>query len=368
MRPAVIGVLLFGMLLAGCGTEGGYYYFPEYFADYLGLSEPQREEVLPVLEDVQGEMITFFKEWMPVLRERERAPIIASDSSLDSARTIMWELMRAKGGEIMPHLTPQQQDKFSRVELPDLNLRELFQVQRSRELIASKDLKGSRTINPAQAIEKSNLNEVSLERLRESRTICIGFQRMSGNRLGSVSRGFPLFIQATIVDPALAGAEKLVSGQSASVAPMNSGDANNFQVNLSLSTGYHESYLDLKRWIVYLETGGGTKIEPEEITKRNEPYIREAPNPFRQVFMNANEDIPMIRSEGPGPVNMVQGDMNAGERGMPAFSMQRAYYTLAFPRQYEGKNLLDRDGGELKLIFLNEINGDERGEGSWEFE
>ena len=356
---------LFVILIVACGTEGGYYYFPEHFADYLGLSEEQRGTVLPKLNEIQEEMIVFFREWMPTLRERERAPIIASDSSLASAKTKIWQFMREKGTEIMPHLSPQQQSKFSGVGLPDLELRELFRVQRTRELLNSREMKGSRTVDTAMKIDGGELNEVKLEQLRDSRTISIGFQRMSGNRVGDVSRGFPLFVQATLMDPALTEAEKLMHVNKDSSAYAVSGGDDALIVNLSLSTNYHESYLDLKRWIVYLETGSGMKVEPEKVIKRNESYLSEAPNPFRRIF--SNDDF-TAASEAPDATPIQGGGMGTERGMMSGFSMQRAYYTLLFPRRYEGKILAGGAREELKLIFLNEISGDERAAGSWKLE
>jgi len=46
--------------------------------------------------------------------------------------------------------------------------------------------------------------------------------------------------------------------------------------------------------------------------------------------------------------------------------MKHAYYTIYFPNTYDGQTLLSPEQQSIRLVFLDEIDGDERGEGTWE--
>ena len=359
MRIAVLITLMSSILIVGCEKEGLYYY-PEDFAKYLDLDSGQREEVMPKLNEIQDKMIAFYEKWYGSLGRQGIAPVIRPDSLMNNARLEVREFIHAKANEILPLLNPKQQEKLSSVRIPELGIREILTARRDREMVKAKEFSGFKKIALSDKLTMEPVTDRTYNELLESRTIIVGNRRFSRSSLGKVSRGFPIIIRATIFDD---GFKKVydewntLQNNGSTIAAAETGeDENDFQIKITLSTYFHESYLNIERWIVFLETGSGIKIEPLRIEKDNDPFIPVEEDPYENFSMD--------------PQQWTRPDTTHTQRRSPRdqFRAIQEHYTLYFPSKYEEESLIGVGHGGLNLIFLDEINGEDKAEGGWKFE
>lgn len=360
VRIAVLIILMSGILIGGCEKKGLYYY-PEDFANYLELNSDQREEVLPKLIEIQDKIIVFYEKWYGSLGRQGLTPIIRPDSLLNNAKLQVREFIHTKANEILPLLSPKQQEKLSSVRIPELGIREILTARRDREMVKAKEFSGFKKIALSEKATIEPITEGTYNEILESRTIIIGNRRFNRSSLGKVTRGFPLVIRATIFDDGFKKVynkwNNLQNSGSTTVAAETGEDENNLQIKITLSTYYHESYLNIERWIVFLETGSGIKIEPLRIEKNDEPFIPVEDDPYESFSMD------------PRQWTGTDTTHNTTRRSpRDQFRAQQAHYTLYFPSEYEEESLIGIRRGDLNLIFLDEINGEDKAEGGWKFE
>lgn len=352
---------IYFVFFGGCKKEN-LYYFPDEMAAYLGLDDQQKEKILPKLVDIQRELIDFYKKWTSILRKQGMALIAPPDSALEASRQKVREDIRQRSESLLPLLRLPQQEKLASIGFPELNLNEFMKSRRNIEMERWKNLKGDVRLNPSQFLSEKDITAAAFQELWDSRTIVIGKSFFGGSKLGSTSNEFPLIVWATLMDPVLTKTEKQWRERQKKEKPDSvvsdtlSGDKSFFQVRLALTTYFHESYLDLTKWIVYLETDDGTKIEPIRFMQQKQAWITEKPDPFSHIAMFSDSD------STPETMTMQENT------GIEMSRNRRTFYTLFFPQKYSGTELITSNRRQLKLIFLNEVRGNEKGEGSWKFE
>ena len=356
-------------IFLACKKDVGLYYYPEKMVEYLELRKDQRETVFPKLIAVQEEIFRFFEKWEKNFRtpygfetedtqiEFEREQEAAANKIIDIV------------GEIANLLDEQQKVRLFNVEIPNLYFEEAMAVQREYLIEEQKKenpvVRVLPTINekdiPAKLPDLSELQDKWTVTFGMSRGRSGGFSFTGGGESSAAGMGFPLKIKATLLDPLLVIAQKRQDDKvrefpsDAAISYFDSIKKDVLEIQVSITTSYHESYLDLKNWIVYLENDKIEQFEPWKIEKREKPFIEQS-RTFRLPYSQRRIQTPTITDAPDMEPSRIFGDMS-----------KSAYYSIFFRNKIQGKPFIRRDTEFLKLIFLKEIGTAERSEGRWIF-
>ncbi|MCK4965701.1 hypothetical protein KAS50_01645, partial [bacterium] len=203
--------------------------------------------------------------------------------------------------------------------------------------------------------------------LLEQWTVTFGMRRngsrsiLIGNGNASGDGRFPLRIKATLIDPLVDFAVNKKSSESKDVSlesfssHLNNINLNEIVIQISLSTYYHESYLDLNNWIVYLENDNIGQFEPVRIETRETPFVKEPKmfNFFSYPDDEESPEMPQSRSQ---------------QQRFFRDPMKTAFYRIVFKNKTNGDPIITEYTRFLKLVFLKEIGTNEKSEGKWVFE
>ena len=128
-------------------------------------------------------------------------------------------------------------------------------------------------------------------------------------------------------------------------------DDNNIHIFISISTNLHNSYLNLNKWIIYLENNKLEKSELSEFTeKEKRPEIKDELEEFTEKFREISRF--SLSTGVPGRLQVNSYRLTYG----------RKFYIISF------KNDLIQNNPEfIKLVFLEEIGSNIKDEGRWYF-
>jgi len=356
-------------ILLSCKEDVGLYYYPEKMAEYLALREDQIETVLPKLTAVQGEIFRFFEKWGKKFRtpygfetedtqiEFEKEQEAAVNKIIDTVE------------ELTDLLDEQQKVKLFNVEIPTLYFEEAMVIQ--REYLMEEQKKENPVVEVMPTINEKDIPAKlpDLSELLDRWTVTFGMRRggsggfsfTGGGESPAAGMGFPLKIKATLIDPLLVIAQKRQNNKIREFSPdsavsyFNSIERDVLEIQVSITTSYHESYLDLKNWIVYLENDKIEQFEPWKIEKSEKPFIEQS-RTFRMPYYQRRIQTPTVTDIPDMEPSRIFGDMS-----------KSAYYSIFFRDKVQGKPLISGDTEFLKLIFLKEIGTSERSEGKWIF-
>jgi hypothetical protein len=371
------GVALFSLLFFSCDDS-----------DSLLDAEKLRKklELTPVQSEIVSSHVRLAVEevnrYLEVIRQREQElnrrgdirvndQMILQDPDVENARLEAVRRIRQIASTIREELTPEQQGKFDQIPLPQLteSPRELsFMVMEvSGGRFAGMQSKTSTKINPM--VFSSNTSDTTRYNvLKEQRTIILGPPpgqgpvRFSGGG-GPGLRRFPVVVTATLIDSAFIEAEHRYTAPPDSLAGA-AGQArlqtfftqqqvsDILTIRLVLSTTLHESYIDMDRWVAYIEDQDGRPYEPTEIVE------------IRTLVSDRPEQ----------SMNMMAGRQSGargGFRGRPGgdnlFIRKARRYDLRFPSIDVYGNYLLRPGTEsLELVFFDKNDPQYRTQGKWE--
>jgi len=371
------GVALFSLLFFSCDDS-----------DSLLDAEKLRKklELTPVQSEIVSSHVRLAVEevnrYLEVIRQREQElnrrgdirvndQMILQDPDVENARLEAVRRIRQIASTIREELTPEQQGKFDQIPLPQLteSPRELsFMVMEvSGGRFAGMQSKTSTKINPM--VFSSNTSDTTRYNvLKEQRTIILGPPpgqgpvRFSGGG-GPGLRGFPVVVTATLIDSAFIEAEHRytappdslsgAAGQARLQTFFTQQQVNDIlTIRLVLSTTLHESYIDMDRWVAYIEDQDGRPYEPTEIVE------------IRTLVSDRPEQ----------SMNMMAGRQSGargGFRGRPGgdnlFIRKARRYDLRFPSIDVYGNYLLRPGTEsLELVFFDKNDPQYRTQGKWE--
>jgi len=352
-----------------CKEDVGLYYYPEKMAEYLELREDQRETVFPKLIAIQEEIFRFFEKWEKKFRTPYGFETEDTQTEFEKEQEAAVNKITDTVGEIANLLDEQQKVRLFNVDIPNLYFQEAMMVQREYQIEEQK--KENPVVEVMPTINEKDIPAKlpDLSELRDKWTVTFGMSRGGsggfsftgggGNPPGGV--GFPLKIKATLVDPLFVIAQKRQNNRIREFSPdsavsyFNSIERDILEIQVSITTSYHESYLDLKNWIVYLENDKIEQFEPWKIEKREKPFIEQS-RTFRLPYSQKRVQTPTVTNIPDMGPSRIFGDMS-----------KSAYYSIFFRDKVQGKSLIRRDTEFLKLIFLKEIGTDERSEGKWIF-
>jgi len=356
-------------IFLSCKKDVGLYYYPEKMAEYLELREDQRETVFPKLTAIQEEIFRFFEKWEKKFRtsygfETEDAQIEFEKEQESAVNKIIDTV-----GEIANLLDEQQKSRLFNVDIPDLYFEEAMRIQ--REYLMEEQKKENPVVEVMPTINEKDIPAKlpDLSELQDKWTVTFGMSRggsggfsfTGGGESPAAGMGFPLKIKATLLDPLLVIAQRRGSNKThefpsdSAISYFNSIKKDVLEIQVSITTSYHESYLDLKNWIVYLENDKIEQFEPWKIEKREKPFIEQSRS-FRLPYSQRRVMPPTITDAPDMEPTRTFGDMS-----------KSAYYSVFFRDKIQGKPLIREDTEFLKLIFLKEIGTAERSEGKWIF-
>ena len=370
-------VVLFSLLFFSCDDSGSL----------LDAEKLRKKlELTPVQSEIVSSHVRMAVEevnrYLEVIRQREQElnrrgdirvndQILLQDPEVENARLEAVRHIRQIWSTIREELTPEQQGKFDQIPLPQLteSPRELsFMVMEfSGGRFAGMQSKTSTKINP-QVFSSNTSDTTRYNVLKEQRTIILGPPpgqgpvRFSGGG-GPGLRRFPVVVTATLIDSAFIEAEHRYTAPPDSLAgAAGQGRLQTFftqqrvndilTIRLVLSTTLHESYIDMDRWVAYIEDQDGRPYEPTEIVE-----IRTLVSDRPEQSMNMMAG----RQSGPG----------GGFRGRPGgdnlFIRKARRYDLRFSSIDVYGNYLLRPGTEsLELVFFDKNDPQFRTRGKWE--
>jgi len=372
MKNTFLILISFSILIfLACKKDVGLYYYPEKMAEYLELSEDQRETVFPKLTAVQEEIFGFLEKWgekfkTPYGFETEEA-MEEFEEERKAAIDKITDIVR----EFANLLDEQQKSKLFNVEIPSLYFEEAMMVQMN--YLRGKQKKENPVVKVSPTIKKEDIPAEFpyLSELLDKWTVTFGTKTGRSGAGGFFARGvgesspegtgFPLKIRATIIDPLINIAQKKETNKiheftpDSAISYFNNIKKDILEIQVSMTTSYHESYLDLKNWIVYLENDKIEQFEPWKIQKREKPFIEHS-RTFKTPIYQRKIKSPNITDTSDMKLSRIFGR-----------SSKSAYYSISFKNKVQGKPLVAEDTKFLKLIFLKAVGTAERAEGKWIF-
>lgn len=355
--------LVFLVLLFACKKDVGLFYYPEKMAEYLELRPEQKKDVMPVLESIQDEIFTFFKEWRKKTRRQPGSDMSSMREEFEENRIKVIDLIKTKVNTLTSYLDKGQRKKLLNIQIPELYFQEAMMLQAEYQRELSKQETSTVKVVPTFSRADIPDNLPGYNELVEHWTVTFGMQRGGSRSIllgngGSAGNGrFPLRIKATFVDPLLLVAKNNETpANSTSAIHVYDFSFEKAEIYVSLTTSFHESYLDLNNWIVYLENDKVEQFEPYIIEKQDKPFIK---RPAMFDFFSFRE--PEETMEESSDYRQYPGGSFFGE------PPKSAYYKIEFRSKTAGEPIINRRTSYIKLVFLKEIGTDEKAEGKWEF-
>lgn len=247
---------------------------PDELAGYLKLTPGQ----IPVVTGHIGRIVAEIEDYIRVVQstnpgalsqEARRASV---DPAVELARQETVRRIHEIALDIRAVLTPEQQEKFDRVPIPDLRAspQELeFMIARAR-----RDTFAVLQVKPFSDIETFSLPDgghaLPYEALKEERTIVFG-----PGGFGSGLERFPVIVTAILADSVLVEAEfrRSIASDSLHDAAVETRRRTYYEearvpdmltIRMILSTFLHETYADPARWVAFVEDDAGIQYEPAE--------------------------------------------------------------------------------------------------------
>ena len=338
----------------------------ENYLTFLKVTKEQEPEILPLLEEIRDTYGNFRTK----LTQAKNTQITTSDS-IAKWKYQLIEQLHTPMRDIKQKLTPQQRSYWAQSEA-------YYYYQKIFEEVVNyistrNPMQDTKKVTPGASAEAAQnfLPQKSVEFW----TIYFGEGRGSSAALqGRGSAGFPLFIQATLMDQSFRNAEAALP----SPFPETIKPDSVIEIRVILRTRLHQNYVDISRWIPYIRIPGGTDIEPIAITKRDKVWFEERGiTLFKALpdFLAVNDAY--VREEsrpmsGRNPVqipNLITPIPSVPpEMRSQGFEQYFAYYQLFFPAERNGKKIIQPTTKEIELIFLEEIGSTSRSSGTWRFE
>lgn len=359
-----IFILLIISILFACKGNPEFYYNAEKMSEYLELTKEQREIILPELIAIQDEIFGLFENWGKKFRGQYTTPTDEERKAFNDERDAIIKKISETTEEISNLLNVTQKEKLLKIQIPELSFDEARAI--IMENMKEEEKKENPIVKVFPTLTKTDIpKEIpSLSKLIDSWTATFGTRRQTpggfflgiGGDATPGTTGFPLKIEATLIDPLIAIAQKTENLKS-SEFPVDSilsyfenTQKDIVEIRLSITTTYHESYLDLKNWIIYLENDRIEQFEPLKIEKQEKPLTSSS-----RIFPQINR-----------PSQQISPDRNL--RRAFGESIKSVYFSIFFKSKLIDKPIITRDTQFLKLVFLKEIGKNERAEGKWIFQ
>ena len=360
----LIGLALIAGILVAC-EDTLFILDAERVAEYLELTEPQKETFFEQAEQIEQIVRAYYRE-LETLRERyaTMGPSRREWYYLNRYIARMRQEATYRIGdsveEIESVLTREQRKKFSKVHLPDLALDvRSEEVRRAYRLGPNDRAYVTPTLGTSPPM--SDAPRTYKEVLRQW-TIVFGPTRaragLSSARADEATRQgtFPVVVKAMLMDPKVIEAQ-LRRHDEPEEPPTDAqmDELRNayyaeheteryIEVRMELRTLLHKSYLDTDRWIIYLEDDRVNQYEPQRIVEVD------ALGPEEK---EAGEDTIKTRK-------------GKARRKSPT---NKKFLELYFPRtDFYGKPIINREVRLLKLVFVALEDRETRAEGAWIFE
>ncbi len=213
-------------------------------------------------------------------------------------------------------------------------------------------------------LDSQGRTEESFRALWEKRTVNLGAApggagpmrflnplRMTGGPAGGMGE-FPLHVTATLMDSLLIEAGLQYHADLVKMTPEERTDFRKAYIQrygvedhlliwCELQTSWAELFLDLDRWIIFIEDDAGNRYEPVRVVEQSQSS--------REMGMDM---LPRFQPE----------------RRRPSWEIHHKTVMLCFPkRDFYGAPVLSKEVEFLKLVFQQSDDGRTRAEGIWAF-
>lgn len=359
----IILILSIISILFACKGDPGFYYNAEKMAEYLELTKEQREIISPKLLIIQEEVFGFFENWGKRFKGPYTTDSDEERKAFDEDRKAIIKKINETINEISNLLNITQKEKLHKIQIPELSFDEAKSIM--MENIKEEEKKENPIVKVFPTLTKKDIPKdiPPLSKLIDSWTITFGTRKQTsggfftgiGGEGAQGTTGFPLKIEATLLDPLISVAQKMENFKSSEnsddsvLSYYENAQKDTIEIRLSITTLYHESYLDLKNWIIYLENDKIEQFEPLKIEQQEKPLLSSS-----RIF-------PLMKR----PSQQTPPDKNLRRAlGEP---IKSAYFSLFFKNKSKDRPIITEDTQFLKLVFLKEIGKNERAEGRWVF-
>jgi hypothetical protein len=359
----IIFILSIISIFSACKENPGFYYNSEKMADYLELTKEQREIILPKLLVIQEEVFGFFESWGKKFKGPYTTDSDEERKAFNDERETIIKKINETVNEISNLLNIAQKEKLLKIQIPELSFDEARAIMMGN--MREEEKKENPIVKVFPTLTEGDIpKEIPpLSKLIDSWTVTFGMRRQTpggffigtGGEGTAGTSGFPLKIEATFIDPLINIAQKMENIKSSEFSEdsvlfyFDNVQKDIIEIRLSITTTYHESYLDLNNWIIYLENDKIEQFEPLKIEKQERPLL------------SSSRTFPLIKR----PSQQISPDKNLRRAlGEP---IKSAYFSLFFKNKSKDKPIITEDTQFLKLVFLKEIGKNERAEGRWVF-
>ena len=349
-----------------CKKDVSLFYYPEKMVAYLNLNEEQKNTVLPKLNEIQKDIFDFFRKWRTEFRSRFEFDSESQRDEFGIERDKVLENTKNKVNEIADLLDAEQKKKFFNIEIPEIYFEELMMVQMEYQRENRKKENQQVKVSPTLSFKDIPVDIPNLAKLIEKWTVTFGTRRGASNgffmsqirQSSDGNPGFPLKIKATLIDPLITIIQKMEKDSAitteAAISYFDSNKKDLIEIQVSISTSYHESYLDLDNWILYLENDKIEQFEPVKIEKNVKPLSEQSRKPYANFYSGR------IKSE----TSSESPDIHLGQF-FGGFTKSK-HFSLFFRNTVSEKPIITNDTKFLKLVFLRKIGTKDRAEGKWD--
>jgi hypothetical protein len=357
------------LFISGC-KPSDLFYFPDHMAKYLEVTADQQDTVMPALENIRAELISFYQQTreMPShLRSMDDRQM--SWEKIEVLQESTWETLREAVEDLAPQLRPAQAQKLKDLPLPKLTFEERVNVSRTLLQGEKFSLRRKARVVPTLSTDAAPPIE-TYDELWDAWTLRFGNRNALG--FGDGGRGgrtrFPLFIHATLMDPALLQMKE--SGDA--TVPHYPWHQDEIEVRITLESISHDSFMDLNNWIIFLEADEMTQAELLRHEAVDSLWI--PVDPSHGLMFRGTGEVEFTGRAGMtagGGMGMGGGGYDNPHQSMRGRSgmsrLQRQSYRLLFPATTAEGPLISDTTQELKLVFLRDVQDEERAEGTWAF-
>lgn len=336
MNRTLSFTLILTLLIITCSSQK-IFFKKEYEIESLNLNEDQKEFVSSKLDTIH-------------ILSNDFNSISASDNETMKNKLDILSEIYDKILNINDRLSEGQKQVFKNSELVQTSLysgqKLITKFNKKRRLDKHSDIKGNKTnmeINSVDHFSETwNNNTVIIGSFGAGRGPSGGGMMIPP--FGGRRSILPVSLRATFLDNSL----KDYLEKNNYHKFENSED---IYIFISISTNLHNSYLNLDKWIIYLEN---TKLEKAEISqyfeKENPPETKDKLEKFNTKFREFSRfaflpDIPRRMQ-----VNTFR------------LSFRRKFYILSFKN-----NIFQNNPKYIKLVLLEEIGSNIKDEGRWYF-
>ncbi len=353
-RVLISGILLFALIFTtGCQEEQIILDIDSYI-EFLNISESQIEEVRPIFDEISDIVNSYNLS-------------IENDSQVKKGKQERRDFRLNLKIELLRQLNPVLSSLYEKLDVIQRNSLErselYYNYLTTKRYVVNNirpvsEVTYERFVTPK--IELATDHIYTGEDYYKNWTIQFGLpmNSVSGRSIqksinAGGRRSFPTSIQATLMDKTLL--EREPAGSNGYPAGFDS--QSYLEIRVIMSSRLHENFVDIEKWIPFLELSNGVISEPVKAIKRDIEWFEDRSVKLvtsnMPAFIFSNEELEEQFEKRPTPRRSIRLESHV------------AYYQLFFPAEINNAPILSDDISNMRLVFLQEIGSNNRAEGIW---